>query len=307
MSKSLIVITGPTGIGKSRIAISVGKHFQTQIISADSRQIYREMKIGTAVPPDDQLREVKHHFIGTKSIHEYYNASMFEAEVMDLLEELYETRNILLLAGGSGLYLDAVTKGIDDIPSVDPEIRKTLKEKFDDEGIESLRRQLKILDPEYYGQVDLRNHKRILKAIEISIVSGRPYSSYLTRQSKKRNFNTLKIGLTIERDRLYDTINKRVDQMIRNGLIDEARLLFKYKGLNALNSVGYSELFDYFENKISLEEAINLIKRNSRRYAKRQISWFSRDKEITWFHPDNTEQIISFIEENIVNNKSTNE
>ena len=296
MKKILAVIVGPTGIGKTGTAILLAEHFQTQIISADSRQIYREMEMGTAVPSKEEQKKVKHHFIQTRSIHDYYNASMFEMEVLDLLEELFRKRDIVLLVGGSGLYVDVVCKGIDDIPAIDPEVRKSLSDQYKREGIESLRRQLKILDPAYYDKADLKNHKRILKALEISLMTGRPYSSFLTRETKERDFQILKIGLNRERKELYEIIDQRVDHMIRSGLVEEARKLFPYREINPLNTVGYKELFMHFKGEHSLEEAIGLIKRNSRRYAKRQISWFSRDKEITWFHPDDKDEIIRLIE-----------
>lgn len=302
MKKTLVVILGPTGIGKTGMGIMLANHFKTEIISADSRQIYSEMEIGTAVPSADQRKKAKHHFIQTRSIHDYYNASMFEMEVLDLLQKLFLKKDILLLVGGSGLYVDAVCKGIDDIPTIDPEVRKNLVDQYNNEGIESLRRQLKFLDPEYYSKVDLKNHKRILKALEISIMTGQPYSSFLTRQPKVRNFQILKIGLNRERRELYEIIDQRVDSMVRSGLVEEAKNLFAYCKINALNSVGYKELFEHFEGKHTLEEAIRLIKRNSRRYAKRQLSWFSRDKEITWFHPTETGKIINFISNKIIKN-----
>lgn len=297
MKNILVVIVGPTGIGKTGMAILLAEHFQTEIISADSRQIYREMEIGTAVPSKEEQEKVKHHFLQTRSIHDYYNASMFEMEVLDLLEKLFPGKNILILVGGSGLYIEAVCSGIDDIPTIDPEVRKSLADHYKKEGIESLRRQLKILDPAYYEEVDLKNHKRILKAIEISLMTGKPYSSYLTRQTKKRNFQIVKIGLNRDRNELYEIIDRRVDDMILSGLVEEAKKLFLYREANPLNTVGYKELFEHFEGRHTLEEAIRMIKRNSRRYAKRQISWFSRDEEVTWFHPDDSGGIIRFISE----------
>jgi len=296
MSQTLVVIIGPTGIGKTDVAVNLARQFKSEIISADSRQIYREMEIGTAIPSANHRKTIKHHLIQTRSIHDYYNASMFEIEVLDLLKELFAKNDILMLVGGSGLYIDAVCKGIDDIPTVDPEVRKDLVKKYNNEGIESLRMELKILDPVYYSKADLKNYKRILKALEISIMTGQPYSSFLKKQAKKRDFQIAKIGLTRERNELYEIINQRVDTMVDSGLVEEARKLFKYKGINALNTVGYKELFDHFDKEHTLEEAIDLIKRNSRRYAKRQLSWFSRDKEIKWFHPDATEDIIHLIE-----------
>ena len=299
MSQTLVVIIGPTGIGKTDVAVNLARQFKSEIISADSRQVYREMKIGTAIPSENQRKTIKHHLIQTRSIHDYYNASMFEIEVLDLLKELFVKNDILMLVGGSGLYIDAVCKGIDDIPTVDPEVRKNLVEKYKNAGIESLRMELKILDPVYYSESDLKNYKRILKALEISIMTGQPYSSFLKNQAKKRDFQIVKIGLTRERNELYEIINQRVDTMVDSGLVEEARKLFKYKGANALNTVGYKELFDYFDEEQTLEKAIDLIKRNSRRYAKRQLSWFSRDKEIRWFHPDERGEIIRFISEQV--------
>jgi len=298
VQQTLIVILGPTGIGKTDLSIDIARELDTEIISSDSRQIYKELKIGTAVPSDDQLQRVKHHFIGHKSIYDYYNASMFEFEVLDLLNELYKTHNHVVMTGGSGMYIQAVCDGIDELPTIDTQLRKDLIQKYHDEEIESLRIQLKMLDPESYQKIDLKNPKRILKALEVTIQTGQPYSSFLTRPKKKRPFHILKIGLQRERDELYERINKRVDEMIQEGLVEEARKFFKDRHLNSLNTVGYKELFEHFEGKISLAKAIELIKRNSRHYAKRQISWFNRDKEISWFHPENKQKIVHFIQRN---------
>ena len=298
VQQTLVVILGPTGIGKTDLSIDIARELGTEIISSDSRQIYKELKIGTAVPSDDQLKKVKHHFIGHKSIYDYYNASMFEFEVLDLLNELYKTNNHVVMTGGSGMYIQAVCDGIDELPTIDNQLRKDLIQKYHDEGIESLRIQLKMLDPESYQKIDLKNPKRILKALEVTIQTGQPYSSYLTRPKKERPFHILKIGLQRERDELYERINKRVDEMIQEGLVEEARKFFKDRHLNSLNTVGYKELFEHFEGKISLAKAIELIKRNSRHYAKRQISWFNRDKEISWFHPENKQKIVHFIQSN---------
>ncbi|HAF28745.1 MAG TPA: tRNA (adenosine(37)-N6)-dimethylallyltransferase MiaA [Bacteroidales bacterium] len=292
---SLIVILGPTGIGKTDLSIEIAKEFNTEIISSDSRQVYKELKIGTAVPNDEQLTKVKHHFIGNKSIYDYYNASMFEFEVLDLLEILFQNHNQVVMTGGSGMYINAVCDGIDDLPTIDKKLRDDLVQKHKEEGIESLRLQLKMLDPETYSKIDLKNPKRILKALEVTIQTGKPYSTFLSETRKKRNFNIIKIGLQRERNELYQRINLRVDQMIDEGLIDEAKRLYKDRNLNSLNTVGYKELFAHFDGEITEEKAIELIKRNSRHYAKRQISWFSRDKEIEWFHPDKKDEIIRFI------------
>lgn len=295
MKKSLIVILGPTGIGKTDLSIDIAKEFNTEIISSDSRQVYKELKIGTAVPSEEQLKKVTHHLIGNKSIYDYYNASMFEFEVLDILEILFQTHNHVIMTGGSGMYINAVCDGIDDLPTIDQKLRDDLIQKYKEEGLESLRLQLKMLDPESYAKIDLKNAKRILKALEVSIQTGKPYSSFLSQTTKKRDFNIIKIGLQREREELYERINLRVDQMVEEGLIDEAKLFYKDRQLNSLNTVGYKELFECFDGTISVEKAIELIKRNSRHYAKRQISWFSRDKDIVWFHPEKMNEIIVYI------------
>ncbi|MBE9467265.1 MAG: tRNA (adenosine(37)-N6)-dimethylallyltransferase MiaA [Bacteroidetes bacterium] len=295
MSKNLIVILGPTGIGKTDLSIDIAKELNTCIISSDSRQIYKELKIGTAVPSDEQLKKVKHYFIANKSICDYYNASQFEFEVIDLLNELFKTSNNVLMVGGSGMYIDAVCNGIDDLPTIDDEVRRNLASRLHNEGIDSLRTELHKIDPDYYLTADVKNPKRILKALEVFIMTGKPYSSFLTKNKKKRDFNIIKIGLNIDRQKLYERINLRVDIMIENGLEDEAREFYKDKNLNALNTVGYKELFEYFDNKITLDKAIELIKRNSRHYAKRQLSWFNRDKSIKWFNTFEKEKIVDFI------------
>ncbi len=297
--KKLIVIVGPTGIGKTDLSIDIAKEFNTEIISSDSRQIYKELKIGTAVPSDNQLKQVKHYFVGNKSIYDYYNASMFEFEVIDLLNDLFNKYDQVVMTGGSGLYINAVCDGIDDLPTIDEEIRNELIGKYNKEGIEGLRLRLKMLDPESYKSVDLKNYKRILKALEVSIQTGRPYSSFLSKSKKQRNFRSIKVGLQRDRDELYDRINKRVDLMVEEGLVEEAKRFFKDRCLNSLNTVGYKELFEYFDGAITLQKAIELIKRNSRHYAKRQISWFARDKEIVWFHPDEKNKIIEEIRTHI--------
>ncbi len=294
-NKHLIVILGPTGVGKTSAGIELAKKLNTEIISSDSRQIYKELSIGTAVPSHKELAEVKHHFIQCKSAYDYYNASMFEFEVLELLDRLFGKYDHVLMVGGSGLYINAVCDGIDYLPSVDPELRKELIGKFENEGIEGLRKQLKLLDPVYYATVDLRNHKRILKAIEVSLLTGKPYSSFLKHRKKERPFNVVKIGLSMDRDELYKNINERVDRMMDNGLPDEARKYYKDKHLNSLNTVGYKELFDHFENKTTLDKAIELIKRNSRNYARKQLTWFRKDKDIKWFDPGYIDRIIEFI------------
>jgi len=296
MAKKLIVIVGPTGIGKTDLSINIASYFKTDILSSDSRQFYKELSIGTAVPNLEQLNTIQHHFIQHLSIHDYYNASMFEMDSLKLLSSLFETKNYVLLVGGSGMYIDAVCKGIDDIPDIDIEIRNSLIDRMEAEGIESLRFELKKLDPDFYNLVDLKNKQRVLRALEVCLQTGKSYSSFRTHLLRERNFKIVKIGLTMNRDELYQRINLRVDQMIEQGLVEEARSMFPNKHLNSLKTVGYRELFDYFEGKQSFEKAIELIKRNSRHYAKRQLSWFNRDKEINWFNPSQFEEIVKCIE-----------
>jgi tRNA dimethylallyltransferase len=273
--------------------------FNCEIISADSRQFFREMKIGTAVPTGIQLSTIKHHFIGFLSVKDYYSSSLFERDVLDLLPGLFYKNNLVLMSGGSGMYIDAVCKGIDDIPDVDDVVREKYISIYREDGIEGLRMTLKLLDPEHYANIDLRNHKRIMRALEICETSGRPYSSFLKKQNKDRDFEIIKIGLERTRDDLYARINCRVDDMIGMGLEEEARVLLEFRDMNALKSVGYREFFDFFDGNISMEKAIELIKRNSRRYAKRQITWWGKDKEIRWFHPEQKQEIIQYIENKI--------
>ena len=295
MNNTLITILGPTATGKTDLAIRLAQQINSEIISSDSRQMYREMKIGTARPGKIELNTVAHHFIGNLSIHDYYNASMFEEEVLSLLENIFKKFSHAIMAGGSGMYIDAVCKGIDELPGVDPEIRLQLQEQYKNEGIESLRIQLKLLDPDYYNTVDLRNPNRILKGLEISIMTGKPYSSYLTRKKKNRKFKIIKIGLNLPREILYQKINHRVDQMVKTGLVEEARKLYPLRSLNALNTVGYKELFSYFDGNIDRAKAIELIKRNTRHFAKRQITWFKRDPGIFWIQPDEFEKAVELI------------
>lgn len=294
-NKFLIIILGPTASGKTAAGIKIAKTFQTEIISADSRQFYKEMKTGTAVPDEIQMSGIIHHFVQTISVHDYYNVSMYEQEVLKTLSRLFLKKDFVVMVGGSGMYIDVVCYGIDDLPTIDPKIREKLKQKFQNDGIEGLRSDLKKLDPVYYEKADLNNPKRIMKALEISVMTGIPYSSFLTRPRKERPFEILKIGLKTDRDRLYDNINKRVDDMIINGLVEEARSLYDIRHLNALNTVGYKEIFNYIQGKITQEQAVALIKRNTRRYARRQLTWFNRDKSITWFNPEDIDTIVEFI------------
>ena len=297
--KYLVVIAGPTGIGKTDLSIKIAQALNTIIISADSRQIYKELKIGTAAPTPEQLSTVPHYMVGTKSIHDYYSAFEFEKEVISLLDQEFNEYPAIVMTGGSMMYVDAVCKGIDEIPTIDPELRKEVFERYERLGIDSIRRELKLLDPVFYQQVDLKNHKRVIHAVEICLMAGKPYSSLRTNSKKGRSFEQIHIGLDMDRSELYQRINRRVDNMVAEGLVEEAKQFYEYKHLNSLNTVGYKELFEYFDGKISLGKAIELIKRNSRRYAKKQLSWFKRDKERTWFHPSQFEEIMEFIDRKI--------
>lgn len=299
MPKTLVVITGPTGIGKTAVSIQIARYFNTQIVSSDSRQIFKELRIGTAIPSENELQAVPHHFIQTHSILDNYNASLYEKEALQKLEQLFQEKDIVLLVGGSMMYIDAVCKGIDQIPDADPEIRLTLKKQLEEEGIEILRRQLKKLDQKYYNKVDLKNPARIIHALEISLTTGKPYSSFLTNKEKNRPFEIIYIGLNTDREKLHRRINQRVDKMIKNGLEEEARSVYAYKHLVALNTVGYREIFNYFDGEITRGKAIELIKRNSRRYARKQITWFRRNENMRWFEPQQSNEIIQYINEQI--------
>ena len=303
MPKTLVVLTGPTGIGKTALSIEIAQHFDTEIVSSDSRQLFKELSIGTAVPSKEELGAVCHHLIQTHSITENYNASRYEHEALEVIENLFKQHDVLLLVGGSMLYIDAICKGIDFMPDADPEIRNTLKKQLETNGIESLRLQLKQLDPEYYEKVDLKNPARIIHALEICLMTGKPYSSFRTNPQKERPFHILKIGLNTNREILHQRINQRVDQMIKSGLIEEARKVYPQKHLNALNTVGYRELFDWFDGNSSKEKAVELIKRNSRRYARKQITWFRRDEQMQWFEPNQKEEILSYITQEIDRNE----
>lgn len=296
---TLIVLIGPTGIGKTDLSLNIAEHYNTEIISADSRQLYADLKIGTAAPTPEQLARVKHHFVGTLQLTDYYSAAQYEAEVMKKLDELFKRHNVIVLTGGSMMYVDAVCKGIDDIPTVDEETRKTLMQHYENVGLERLCAELKILDPEYYDIVDKKNPKRVIHALEICYMTGQTYTSFRTNQTKERPFNIIKVGLRREREELYARINKRVDIMMEDGLLEEAKSVYQYKDLNSLNTVGYKEMFKYLDGEWELPFAIEKIKQNSRIYSRKQVTWFKRDTDITWFHPDDTDNIMSFIEERL--------
>lgn len=295
MNKELIVIAGPTAVGKTSLCIAIARSLNTEIISADSRQIYKELTIGTAVPSVEELSTVKHHFIQSISIHEYYNASKYEDEVNLLLEKLFHNHDRVILCGGSGLYIDAVCKGIDMLPEIDPLVREKIQQQFNKEGIESLLEDLLKLDPSSFNRIDLNNPKRVQKALEISIITGKPYSSFLTSPEKKRCYKIKRIALDMNREELYDRINSRVLKMVDEGLVDEARALYPMRQINALNTVGYKELFQYFAGELNLGEAITKIQSNSRNYARKQLTWFRKDKNTRWFHPLDYDLIKDYI------------
>ncbi len=293
----MVVIGGPTGIGKTRTGIELATVFNSVIISADSRQIYSELPIGTSAPTAEELAQVKHYLVGTRSIFDYYSAYEYEQDALRLSEELFAQHEVLFMVGGSMMYLDSFCYGIDELPTVDPGLRDELMKHYKEEGIEAIRLQLKSLDPEYYAQADLKNHKRLIHALEICLMTGMPYSSLRTGMRRERPFQIIRIGLEMDRDELYERINRRVGDMMSRGLLEEARALIAHRHLNSLNTVGYKELFEYFDGEYSLEKAVELIQRNTRRYARKQMSWFRRDKDIRWFHPSDIEGMTVFIRE----------
>ena len=295
MNNTLTVLIGPTGVGKTELSLSIAEHFGTCIVSSDSRQLYADLKIGTAAPTPEQLARVKHHFVGTLQLTDYYSAAQYEAEVMSKLEELFQKNDVVVLTGGSMMYVDAICKGIDDIPTVDKDTRELMMQKYEMEGLEKLCAELKLLDPEYYQIVDLKNPKRVIHALEICYMTGKTYTSFRTQSTKERPFRIIKIGLTREREELYDRINRRVDEMMKDGLLEEARSVYAYKHLNSLNTVGYKEMFQYMDGEWTLDFAIEKIKQNSRIYSRKQMTWFKRDKDITWFHPDQQKEIMNHI------------
>ena len=295
MEKTLIVITGPTAVGKTALCLDIAKHFDIPIINADSRQIFRELKIGTARPTEEQMQEVKHYFVGILGLEDYYSASLFEQQVLELLDQQFQTHDYALMAGGSMMYIDAVCDGIDDIPTIDDATRDLMKKRLAEEGLEKLCEELKILDPDYYDIVDRQNPRRVVHALEICTMTGKPYTSFRKREKRERPFRIIKIGLNRPREELYERINRRVDQMMADGLLDEVRSLYPQRSLNALNTVGYKELFDYLDGRWSLEEAVERIKGNTRRYARKQLTWYKKDEQIRWFHPDDKETIINYI------------
>lgn len=295
MNPTLVVLLGPTGVGKTAISMKLAELFACPIVSSDSRQLYRELKIGTAAPSPQQLEQVQHYFIGTHSIFDLYSAGQYELDAIQLLNELFVKHNVVLLVGGSMMYIDSICNGIDDIPTVDPATRQHWLDVYAEKGADFILRELKRLDPVHYEEVDLKNHKRVLHALEICSITGKPFSAIRTGTKKERPFNIIKIGLNRERDELYERINLRVDEMMEEGLLEEASQFYPYKQLNTLNTVGYKELYAYMDGEWTLDFAVNMIRQDSRRYAKKQLSWFNRDKEINWFHPDQEQRIIDFL------------
>ena len=297
--KTLVVVLGPTAVGKTELCLQIAEHLNIPIINADSRQIFAELPIGTAAPTLEQQQRVKHFFVGSHHIQDYYSAAMYEEDVINMLPKLFQVHNQALLTGGSMMYIDAVCKGIDDIPTVDDQTRNLLKTKLEAEGLPSLVEELKRRDPEHWEIVDRNNPRRVVHALEICYMTGKTYTSFRKNTTKKRPFNILKIGLNRAREEMYTNINQRVLNMMENGMEEEARKVYPFKGLNSLNTVGYKELFDYFDGKISKEEAILKIQSNTRRYMRKQLTWFKRDETIKWFNPDNSKEIINYIDSNI--------
>ena len=301
---TLVVISGPTGVGKTQLCLRIAEEFGIPIINADSRQIYAEIPIGTAAPTKEEQQRVRHYFVGTQHVGDYFSVSVYEQKVMELLDKLFDEQKekesrVALLSGGSMMYVDTVCHGIDDIPTVDEATRSMLKKRYEEEGLEPLRNELKLLDPEYYAIVDLKNPKRVVHALEICYMTGKTYTSFRTNEKKKRPFNILRIGLDRDREELYDRINRRVDEMVAGGLVDEVKSVQHLRSENALNTVGYKEIFEYLDGNMTLDEAVERIKCNTRRYCRKQLTWLRRDKTIRWFHPDEAEDIIKYIYNNI--------
>jgi len=297
MLPTLVVITGPTAVGKTALCVDLAQHFNTEIISADSRQFFKELSIGTAKPTTEEMKGVTHHFVDSHSITQTYNATNFENDVLTLVKELFKTNPILILTGGSGLYIDAVCNGFDDdIPEGDEQLRNELEELYNKYGIEVLQEKLKQLDPNFYNTIDLNNVKRLYRAIEVCTLSPKSYTSLRVGKTKNRPFNIIKIALNRDKEELYDRINQRVDMMMQNGLLDEVKNVLPFKNHNALKTVGYTELFNYLDNQITLDEAVEKIKVNTRRYAKKQLSWFNKSNDYSWFHPNDKEKIIQYLD-----------
>lgn len=294
---TLIVVVGPTGSGKSALAVTLAQHYDAPVISTDSRQFFRGLAIGTAQPTAEELAAAKHYFIADREVEDDNNCGKYETEALTLLDELFQQHDYVVAVGGSGLYIQALCEGMDSLPEGDDELRSELKARLETEGLESLAMQLRELDPSYADVVDLQNPARVMRALEVCLTTGRPYSEQRSGERRERPFNIVKVGTDMPRDVLYGRINRRVDMMVEQGLIEEARTMYPKRHLNALQTVGYRELFDHFDGKCTMDEAIELVKRNSRRYAKRQMTWFRRDAEIGWFSPSDINSIVAFIDE----------
>ncbi|WP_187261970.1 tRNA (adenosine(37)-N6)-dimethylallyltransferase MiaA [Pontibacter beigongshangensis] len=293
----LVVVVGPTAVGKTDLCVQLARHYNTVILSADSRQFYKEMSIGTAKPSQEEQQGVPHYFVDSHSITEEYNAGAYEQDVLQLLEKLYQQHELVILTGGSGLYVRAVCDGMDDMPDASPEIRQQLTDQYAQQGLAPLQEQLQQLDPAYYQQVDPANPQRVIRALEVCLASGQPYSSFRKQQRPERPFHIIRIGLNRDRQELYQRIDQRMDMMLQQGLLEEAKALYPYRHHNALQTVGYKEIFDFMEGATDWEETVRLLKRNSRRYAKRQLTWFNKTPAYTWFHPEQWQEILHFIEQ----------
>lgn len=301
MNKKLIVIVGPTGVGKTELCLQIAEHLNIPIVNADSRQIFSEIPIGTAAPTPEQQQRVKHYFVGNHHLDDYYSASLFEEDVMQLLtDNLFNTSDVALMSGGSMMYIDAVCNGIDDIPTIDDNTREWMKQRLETEGLPRLVEELKLLDPEHWKIVDRNNPRRVVHALEICHMTGKTYTSFRQNAKKQRPFDIIKIGLNRDREELYNRINARVLQMFDEGLVDEALAVYDKRGLNSLNTVGYKETFEYFDGLITIDQCIFNIQSNSRRYCRKQQTWFKRDKNIMWFHPDNIKEIINYIDNQLI-------
>lgn len=300
---TLIVVVGPTGSGKTALSVALAQHYNAPIISTDSRQVYRGMPIGTAQPTAEEQAAAKHYFIADREVDQDFNCGRYESEALELLERLFAEHDYVVAVGGSGLYVQALCEGMDSLPEADEAIRGELKRRLDSEGLDSLVEELRRLDAQYAAEVDLQNPARVMRALEVCLVTGRPYSEQRSGERANRPFNIVKVGTDMPRDVLYDRINRRVDMMVEQGLVEEARSMYSKRELNALQTVGYREMFDYFDGKCSLEEAIELVKRNSRRYAKRQLTWFRRDATTGWFPPADIDAIITYIDDRVIQQK----
>lgn len=294
-NKTLIVLIGATGVGKTELSLRLAEHFGTSIVSSDSRQLYADLKIGTAAPTPQQLQRVAHYLIGTLQLTDYYSAAQYEQEALHILADLFEHKDVVLLAGGSMMYIDTICKGIDTIPAIDEQTRTWMQQKYATQGLDTLCAELRLLDPEYYKIVDQKNHKRVIHALEVCYMTGRTYTSYRTKQQKERPFRIIKIGLARERAELYERINQRVEMMMEDGLLQEATSVYPHRALNALNTVGYKELFKYLDGEWELPLAVEKIKQHTRIYSRKQTTWFKRDQEIRWFHPEQEAEILDYL------------